>query len=193
MQIWSKMASKRAFLSSDLEKIGTENERAFEEPIVEPEKSVEKPEVNDKEDRFGPVPEVSAKEFLRNPKNTGKSTDHVKLSTHLKHTRKRDRKVAQKAELLKILNPAESGKAKRGKIYGQDEIVKHADVQTLQKKFSLELEMGPYCIDYDASGRHLLLAGKLGHIAMLDHMTKMPKCEFSTNEVVTVRYFVLKL
>ena len=94
--------------------------------------------------------------------------------------------------MLKILNPAQTGKVKRGKIYGQNDIVKHADVQTLQKKFHLELEMGPYCIDYDASGRHLLLAGQLGHIAMIDHMTKMPKCEFSTNEVVTVRDLILK-
>ena len=181
------MASKRAFLSVDVENMESGNNREFEEPDVEPEKIDRKTEPDDKKDRFGPVPEVSGKEFLRNKKNEGKTTDHVRLSSHLKHTRKRDRKVAQKAELLKILNPAQTGKVKRGKIYGQNEIVKHADVQTLQKKFHLELEMGPYCIDYDASGRHLLLAGQLGHIAMIDHMTKMPKCEFSTNEVVTVR------
>ena len=184
---WFEMASKRAFLSVDVKNMESGNNREFEEPDVEPEKTDRKTEPDDKKDRFGPVPEVSGKEFLRNKKNEGKTTDHVRLSSHLKHTRKRDRKVAQKAELLKILNPAQTGKVKRGKIYGQNEIVKHADVQTLQKKFHLELEMGPYCIDYDASGRHLLLAGQLGHIAMIDHMTKMPKCEFSTNEVVTVR------
>ena len=90
------MASKRAFLSVDVENMESGNNREFEEPDVEPEKIDRKTEPDDKKDRFGPVPEVSGKEFLRNKKNEGKTTDHVRLSSHLKHTRKRDRKVAQK-------------------------------------------------------------------------------------------------
>ena len=127
--------------------------------------------------------------YLRKKKKVGKVTDHIRLQKHLSHTRKRDRKAAQRAELASILDPCEGGAMSSTKVYSQADIVRHADVQTMQKKFTLTLEMGPYVIDYDASGRHLLLAGRRGHIAMIDHLTKKPKAEFTTNEVVTVMDF----
>lgn len=89
--------------------------------------------------------------------------------------------------MLKILEPTDHGAMRKtGKIYSQKEIESVADVQTMQKKFSLDLDMGPYIARYDASGRHLLLAGELGHVAMIDHYTKMPKCEFSVKEKISV-------
>ena len=181
------MASKRAFLTEiiDAESAG---DRPFEEPTPEPVVAQESVPKNDsKEDRFGPTPTPSGEKFIRKAEKVGKTTDHIRLQKHLKHTRKRDRKVAQRAELLHVLDPANQGViTNREKIYSQDDIIKHADVQTLQKKFSLDLEMGPYMVKYDASGRHLLMAGQLGHVAMIDHVTKRPQCEFSTKEIVSV-------
>ena len=53
--------------------------------------------------------------------------------------------------MLKILEPTEHGAMRKtGKIYSQKDILKVADVQTMQKKFSLDLDMGPYIARYDA-------------------------------------------
>jgi len=163
--------------------------RLFEEPPVDelPEKVENNKEGSDK---FGKTPLPSGDAYLRKKKKVGKMTDHIRLQKHLTHTRKRDRKAAQRAELAAILDPCEGGAMSPTKVYSQADIVRHADVQTMQKKFALTLEMGPYVIDYDASGRHLLLAGRRGHIAMIDHLTKQPKAEFSTNEVVTDAIFL---
>jgi U3 small nucleolar RNA-associated protein 7 len=182
------MASKRDFLSTDLETPDVEmvEPRVFEEPSV-PEKPVTEEDPNI--DRFGPVKLPTGDKFVRSSKKVAKGMSHVKLQTSLTHTRKRDRKAAQRAEMLDLLHPTESGglgDQTNDAPYTQRDILKHADVQTLQKKFSLDLEMGPYTIQYDPSGRHLLLAGELGHVAMIDHLTKKPLCEFSTNEVITV-------
>ena len=47
--------------------------------------------------------------------------------------------------MLELLQTAESGSVGSGdKVATQRDIIKHADVQTVQKKFDLSLEMGPY-------------------------------------------------
>lgn len=189
------MASKRAFLTEQIEE---DEPAAAERPFEEPTPEVPGPEVvsvekkNEKEDRFGPTPTPSGEKFLRKKEKVGKTTDHIQLQAHLKHTRKRDRKAAQRAELLHVLDPADAGRISNveNKIYNQNEILKHADVQTLQKKFELDMDLGPYSIKYDASGRHLLMAGQLGHVAMIDHISKRPQCEFSTKEVISDAVFL---
>ncbi|CBY23763.1 unnamed protein product [Oikopleura dioica] len=180
------MASKRAFLQGIQDENIEPRTRRFEEP-ENPAKKASK----DEKDRFGPTPAPSGKEFLRDEKKINMKTAHIRLQKDLKTVNKRAKNASQKAEMLKILEPTEYGAMRKtGKIYSQKEIESVADVQTMQKKFSLDLDMGPYIARYDSSGRHLLLAGELGHVAMIDHYTKMPKCEFSVKEKISDAIFL---
>ena len=124
----------------------------------------------------------------------------------MKSVAARNKKAAEKAKMMELLDSAQPGEvsATVTKTYSQRDITKHADVQTLNKKFDLHLEMGkyhnsivrnlnviflgPYKIEYDRSGRHLLMAGHLGHVSIIDHLAKKPLCEFSTNEIITVSF-----
>ena len=127
----------------------------------------------------------------------------------MKSVAARNKKAAEKAKMMELLDSAQPGEvsATVTKTYSQRDITKHADVQTLNKKFDLHLEMGkrhnftakkltfiplgPYKVEYDRSGRHLLMAGHLGHVSIIDHLAKKPLCEFSTNEIITVSFLSL--
>lgn len=50
--------------------------------------------------------------------------------------------------------------------------------------FDLDLDSGPYSLSYTSNGRHLALAGRRGHIAILDWVDKSLKAEFSVSETV---------
>ena len=50
----------------------------------------------------------------------------------------------------------------------QNQIKKEVDINTQRKMFSLTLDQfGPYKVRFDRPGRHLLLSGEKGHIAMV--------------------------
>lgn len=50
----------------------------------------------------------------------------------------------------------------------QQEILQHADVGTSSKSLDLRLSYGPYHVDYTRNGKHMLLAGGKGSLAILD-------------------------
>lgn len=55
---------------------------------------------------------------------------------------------------------------------------RYADLRTAANSFQLTLDqMGPYCARYTRAGRHLLLAGAKGHVALLDWKEKRLTCE----------------
>ncbi|XP_070177498.1 WD repeat-containing protein 46-like isoform X2 [Littorina saxatilis] len=67
----------------------------------------------------------------------------------------------------------------------QTDIVDAVDVTSATKHFDLSLkDFGPYYIDYNRSGRHLVLGGKRGHMAAFDWQTKKLHCEFNALETV---------
>ncbi|RKF57703.1 putative U3 small nucleolar RNA-associated protein 7 [Erysiphe neolycopersici] len=67
----------------------------------------------------------------------------------------------------------------------QDEIQAEVGVETAEKKFELKLEtLGPYICDYTRNGRHLLLAGRKGHIATMDWRDGKLGCEIQLGETV---------
>lgn len=50
----------------------------------------------------------------------------------------------------------------------QKKLKKEVDLNTKRKMFSLTLDQfGPYKVHFDRPGRHLLLSGEKGHIAMV--------------------------
>jgi U3 small nucleolar RNA-associated protein 7 len=53
--------------------------------------------------------------------------------------------------------------------FSQESIVKEVDVTSARKAFDLSLpDLGPYVQDYNRSGRYLVLAGRKGHLAIMD-------------------------
>jgi U3 small nucleolar RNA-associated protein 7 len=66
----------------------------------------------------------------------------------------------------------------------QDEIQKAVGIQQAKKAIQLKLDMGPYLADYTRNGRHLLLAGRKGHIATCDWRAGKPGCELYLNETI---------
>jgi U3 small nucleolar RNA-associated protein 7 len=56
--------------------------------------------------------------------------------------------------------------------------------------FDLELNNGPYYVDFTANGSQLLLAGEKGHVSLLDWRNKDLQCEFNTNEQIRAAKFL---
>lgn len=89
---------------------------------------------------------VDAKEYIRNNEKVNAKTGHIKLRKKMKSVAARNKKAAEKAKMMELLDSAQPGEvsATVTKTYSQRDITKNADVQTLNKKFDLHLEMGKY-------------------------------------------------
>lgn len=62
--------------------------------------------------------------------------------------------------------------------FSQQDIVGAVEVGAGRKAFDLQLDqLGPYSLDFSRSGRHMLLAGRKGHLALLDWQRSRLICE----------------
>lgn len=67
----------------------------------------------------------------------------------------------------------------------QDDIKKDLPTQTARKGFELKLnDMGPYVAEYTRNGRDLLLAGRKGHVAIMEWRDGKLGCELQLGETV---------
>jgi len=98
------------------------------------------------------------------------------------------------AAAAEVLLPDEAGGitgVERTTQLTQRDIVEAVDVRSARKAFDLRLEtFGPYSIDYTRGGRHLLLAGKRGHVAVLDWAAKRLLHEWHVEDAVCDAVFL---
>jgi U3 small nucleolar RNA-associated protein 7 len=67
----------------------------------------------------------------------------------------------------------------------QKELKEMLPVQTAQNIFDLTLdEYGPYTFDVTRNGRHVLMAGRKGHLSLLDWRRKDLVCEFQAKQLI---------
>ncbi|XP_018495127.1 WD repeat-containing protein 46 [Galendromus occidentalis] len=136
-----------------------------------------------------PVSEEAKKKFGR--------VDDEELNALKKNRRAKFRNLAKKIEQTvrfaarsEILLPEDHGylEAEKGEKtyrYTQNEIQENVDITSASKRFTLDLsQFGPYVSNYSREGRHLLLGGRMGHLAAFDWLTKKLLCEINVMESV---------
>jgi U3 small nucleolar RNA-associated protein 7 len=124
-----------------------------------------------------------------------KTSSEIKRQKHLKQMDDDFLEAREDAERAEILLTEEQGFLESEGIektwrFKQDEIVKHVDIGTANKRFELKLnDYGPYTIDYSRNGRDLLICGKKGHIASFDWRLGKLHTELHLNETTNaVKY-----
>lgn len=114
-----------------------------------------------------------------------------KLKGRLKYTEGVVREAqAQAAKVNEWLLPGEAGTLEAEDMertwrFQQQDIVKEVETGAGRKVFDLALtELGPYALDFSRAGRHLLLGGRKGHLALLDWQRLNTVCELQVKETV---------
>lgn len=114
-----------------------------------------------------------------------------KLRSNLKRLEDKYKDATLKAKDAEILLENESGylepegELERTYKIRQDELQQELGVETSKKGFELKLErQGPYFADYTRNGRHLLLAGRKGHVSTVDWRGGELGCELQLQETI---------
>ena len=135
---------------------------------------------------------VAQKEYGRGaPINTKKIKD-VKTRKHLINVESKFKTAAVRAKEAEILHEHDAGlieaegELERTYKVRQSDIRDAVGVETAKKGFELKLDegLGPYKARYSRSGRHLLLAGKKGHVATMEWRDGKLGCEMQLGEHV---------
>ena len=72
----------------------------------------------------------------------------------------------------------------------QDHLKENLPKYNIDNVFDLNLQSGPYSVDYSRNGTHLLLAGEKGHIALMDWREKNLECEIQVGEKIRTACFL---
>ena len=114
-----------------------------------------------------------------------------KLRANLRAVENKYRDATLKARDAEILHENEAGflepenELEKTHRTRQDDIRQDLGLQTAKKGFEVKLaELGPYVAEYSRNGRHLLLAGRAGHVATMDWREGSLECEIQLQETV---------
>ena len=114
-----------------------------------------------------------------------------KLAASLQHTERKHRGASRSAAAAEILLTEEAGLLEaEGDVaetwrFSQREIKRNVDVATSRKVIDLSLnEFGPYRSRFTRNGRHLLLGGARGHIALINWQDYSVTAEWHVKETV---------
>ncbi|KAF2151841.1 BING4CT-domain-containing protein [Myriangium duriaei CBS 260.36] len=134
---------------------------------------------------------IAQREYGRGKAISTKRIKDKKLRGDLRALEQRYQEATLKAKDAEILHENESGyleaegDLERTYKVRQDEIKTNVGVETAKKGFELRLDaLGPYRADYSRNGRHLLLAGRKGHVATMDWRDGKLGCELQLGETV---------
>ena len=97
--------------------------------------------------------------------------------------------AAVRAAKSEILQPHEAGFLEAEGMektfkFTQSVIKENVDKASARKIFDLKLEYGQYKLRYSRNGKHLLMGGQKGHLAMMDWASGKLKTELYVNETV---------
>lgn len=130
-----------------------------------------------------------AAKFRRGPEVATRKIEDKKLKGKLRYTeRVVNEAQAAAAKVDEWLLPADAGELQaegmeRTWRFSQQEIAEAAETGAARKAFDLSLpQLGPYALNFSRSGRHMLLAGRKGHLAMMDWQRSRLICEVQVRE-----------
>ena len=132
----------------------------------------------------------AAAKYKRGERNVINSIKDKKLRMEIRRSEKAAREAAARAARAEILLPSEAGFLEAEGMektfkFKQQDIKAAVDVGSAKKVFTLRLDdLGPYCSRYSRNGRHLLLGGRRGHLALTDWMAGTVSCEVQVKETV---------
>lgn len=131
------------------------------------------------------------KAYGRGAKAKTRGIKDKKLRANLKRMESKYRDAALAAKDAEILLEQSSGflepenDLERTYKVRQDEIKGSVAIETAQKGFEMKLGgLGPYTAEYTRNGRHLLLAGRKGHIRTTEWREGTVGCELQLGETV---------
>lgn len=131
------------------------------------------------------------RDYGRGKKVNVKGIKDKKLRSNLKSLENKYQDAAVKAKDAEILLENTGGflepehELERTYKVRQDDILDEVSVETAKKRFELKLDqLGPYIFEYSRTGRELLLAGRRGHVAMMDWRKGKLECELQLGETV---------
>mmetsp|Transcript_48184 Transcript_48184/g.96089 ORF Transcript_48184/g.96089 Transcript_48184/m.96089 type:complete len:534 (-) Transcript_48184:236-1837(-) len=115
------------------------------------------------------------KRYDRGPANKAKGVVKHRLKLGIKRSEKKIASAATKAAQAEVLLPTEAGvleaegEMERTARFTQRQVSQAVDQQTARKAYNMTLDrFGPYRACYTPNGKHLLLGGRKGHLAILD-------------------------
>ncbi|PSC71469.1 WD40 repeat [Micractinium conductrix] len=131
----------------------------------------------------------AAAKFRRGPEVATRHIEDRKLKGKLRYTERVVSEAQQAAAKVdEWLLPAEPGELEaegmeRTWRFSQADIVQAVEVGAARKAFDLSLpQLGPYSLAFTRSGRHMLLAGRKGHLALMDWQRSRLVCEVQVRE-----------
>jgi U3 small nucleolar RNA-associated protein 7 len=130
--------------------------------------------------------------YSRGAANKSKGVVKHRLKVGIKRSEAKISAANKRAAQAELLLPTEAGTIEtEGEMemtarMSQREVAQAVDLQTQRKAYNMKLDkFGPYRANFTPNGRHLLLGGRKGHLAIVDWERAHVKTEIHVRETVS--------